>query len=84
MSYGTAVLEEVTQPATTSDIVAAPQKTARDLPAWFRQQREESWREFSTLPNPTRKDQAWRFSNVDALDLSPYQFGVGPSDDEQS
>ena len=84
MSYGTAVLEEVTQPATTSDIVAAPQKTARDLPAWFRQQREESWREFSTLPNPTRKDQAWRFSNVDALELSPYQFGVGPSDDEQS
>jgi Fe-S cluster assembly protein SufD len=84
MSYGTAVLEEVTQPATTSDIVAAPQKTARRLPAWFRQQREESWREFSTLPNPTRKDQAWRFSNVDALDLSPYQFGIGPSDDEQS
>ena len=84
MSYGTAVLEEVTQPATTFDIVAAPQKTARSLPAWFRQQREESWLEFSTLPNPTRRDQAWRFSNVDALDLSPYQFGVGPSDDEQS
>ena len=84
MSYGTAVLEEVTQPATMSDIVSAPQKTARDLPAWFRQQREEGWSEFSALPRPTRKDQAWRFSNVDALDLSPYQFGVGPSDDEQS
>ena len=84
MSYGTAVLDEVTQPATTSDIVAAPQKTARSLPAWFRQQREESWLEFSTLPNPTRRDQAWRFSNVDALDLSPYRFGISPSDDEQA
>ena len=66
------------------DIVSAPQKTARDLPAWLRQQREQGWSEFSALPRPTRKDQAWRFSNVDALDLSPYQFGVGPSDDEQS
>jgi Fe-S cluster assembly protein SufD len=84
MSHGTAVLEEVTQPATTSDIVAAPQETARDLPAWFREQREQSWREFSALPSPTRKDQAWRFSNVDALDLSPYRFGNAPSDDEQA
>jgi Fe-S cluster assembly protein SufD len=84
MSNGTAVLEEVTQPATTSDIVAAPQETARNLPAWFREQREQSWREFSALPSPTRKDQAWRFSNVDALDLSPYRFGNAPSDDEQA
>src|SRR6059058_3892888 len=85
MSYGTAVLEEVTQsPEVNSDIISAPQETARDLPAWFRQQREQSWREFSALPNPTRKDQAWRFSNVDALDLSPYRFGNAPSDDEQA
>ncbi len=35
------------------------------------------------MPNPTRKDQAWRFSNVDALDLSPYRFANAPSDDEQ-
>ena len=34
--------------------------------------------------NPTRKDQAWRFSNVDALDLSPYRFGDAPSDDDQA
>src|SRR5438477_6804026 len=34
--------------------------------------------------NPTRKDQAWRFSNVDALDLSPYRFGTTPSEDERS
>src|SRR2546423_8869161 len=85
MSHGTAVLEEVTQsPAVNSTITSAPQKAAGDLPLWFRQQREQGWREFSTLLNPTRKDQAWRFSNVDALDLSLYRFGNPPSDDEQA
>src|SRR6266446_2664896 len=85
MSHGTAVLEEVTlSPAVNSTITSAPQRPAGDLPLWFRQQREQGWREFSTILNPTRKDQAWRFSNVDALDLSPYRFGNPPSDDEQA
>jgi Fe-S cluster assembly protein SufD len=85
MSHGTAVLEEVTQsPAVNSTILSAPQKDARALPPWFRQQREQGWREFSTTRDPTRKDQAWRFSNVDALDLSPYRFGNAPADDEQA
>ena len=85
MSYGTAVLEDVTQtPEVNSDIISAPQKAARDLPSWFQQEREQSWREFSALPTPTRKDQAWRFSNVGALDLTPYRFGTTPSEDERS
>jgi Fe-S cluster assembly protein SufD len=85
MSHGTAVLEEVTQSAAiNSTITSAPQKDAGNLPLWFRQQREQGWREFSTILNPTRKDQAWRFSNVDALDLSPYRFGNPSSDDEQA
>jgi Fe-S cluster assembly protein SufD len=85
MSNGTAVLEEVTRSsAVNSTIIAAPQKAAHDLPVWFRQQQEQGWREFSALPNPTRKDQAWRFSNVDALDLSPYRFGKTLSDDEHA
>src|SRR5256886_12798074 len=85
MSNGTAVLEESTQtPAVKFTITSAAQEAAGDLPRWFQQQREQGWREFSTMPNPTRKDQAWRFSNVDALDLSPYRFGNAPSDDEQA
>src|SRR5689334_14458814 len=85
MSYGTAVLEDVAQShEVNSDIISAPQKNARDLPAWFREQREQGWREFSALPTPTRKDQAWRFSNVGALDLTPYRFGTAASDDEQA
>ncbi|HKS04198.1 MAG TPA: hypothetical protein VJR49_02480, partial [Chthoniobacterales bacterium] len=84
MSYGSAVLEDVTgSPEVNSDIVAAPQDAAGDLPAWFRQQRGQGWREFSALPMPTRKDQAWRFSNVGALDLTPYRFGTVASEDEQ-
>src|SRR5438045_6239851 len=85
MSNGTAVLEEVTRaPPLNSTIASAPQRPAGDVPLWFRQQREQGWREFSTILNPTRKDQAWRFSNVDALDLSLYRFGNPPSDDEQA
>lgn len=65
-------------------MISVPQNAGRDLPAWFRQQREQGWREFSALPTPTRKNQAWRFSNVGALDLTPYGFGLPPSDDERA
>src|SRR2546430_17380757 len=85
MSNGTAVLEESTQtPAVKFTITSAAQEAAGDLPPWFQQQREQGWREFSALPNPSRKDQSWRFSNVDALDLSSYRFGNAPSDDDQA
>jgi len=84
MSYGTAVFEEVTQRSEeNSDITSAPPTRPDDLPPWFRQQSEQSWREFSALPAPTRKDQAWRFSNVGALDLTPYRLGSALTDDER-
>ena len=47
---------------------------SRDFPDWFREQQREAWKEFQSLPSPTRKDQLWRFSNVDLLDLSPFKF----------
>ncbi len=85
MSYETAVLEEVTQRfEENSGIISAPQMRPHDLPRWFREKSEQSWREFSALPAPTRKDQAWRFSNVAALDLGSYRLGSAPSDDEQA
>jgi Fe-S cluster assembly protein SufD len=87
MSNHTAVLE--VNESETRDIVATPEilsgpRPGRDLPEWFGDQRESSWREFSRLPSPTRKDQAWRFSNVDALGVNSYVFGAPPSDDERS
>ncbi|MDQ2866931.1 MAG: Fe-S cluster assembly protein SufD [Verrucomicrobiota bacterium] len=84
MSHGTAVLDEVKEtPAVQSTLLSAPGDDARDLPAWFREQRAQGWREFSTLPQPTRKDQAWRFSNVDALDLSSYETQSALSNDQR-
>src|SRR6266566_673525 len=56
----------------------------RDFPDWFREQQREAWRQFESLPSPTRKDQLWRFSNVDLLDLSPFKFGGILGDDERA
>jgi len=44
-------------------------------PDWFRDQQRAAWKQFESLPKPTRKDQAWRFANVDLLDLTPFKFG---------
>jgi len=53
---------------------------SRDLPDWFREQQREAWEQFQALPSPTRKDQLWRFSNVDLLDLKSFKFGGELSD----
>src|ERR1700739_3509063 len=45
-----------------------------ELPDWFRQQQRAAWSKFESIPRPTRKDQAWRFSNVDLLDLAPFKI----------
>ena len=85
MSDNTAVLEHVKEPETseahtTRAILSGPAEDTPDQPCWFRQQREQGWQDFSLLPNPTRKDQPWRFSNVDMLNLASYQSGNPPSD----
>ncbi|HYY13872.1 MAG TPA: Fe-S cluster assembly protein SufD [Chthoniobacterales bacterium] len=56
---------------------------SRDLPDWFRDQQGEAWREFQSLPYPNRKDQLWRFSNVNLLDLSPFKLAPELSDDDR-
>src|SRR5213082_108106 len=47
----------------------------RECPDWFGDQQRAAWKEFESLPKPTRKDQAWRFANVGLLDLSPFKYG---------
>src|SRR5881628_105070 len=64
-------------------ILAGGSQDTVDLPGWFIDQRQQGWRDFSALPNPTRKDQAWRFSNVDALDLSRYRRGTQCSEPQR-
>lgn len=42
-------------------------------PAWFQQEQSTALAEFESLPQPTRKDEAWRFANLKALDLSAFE-----------
>jgi Fe-S cluster assembly protein SufD len=55
----------------------------RDFPDWFQDQQRAAWKEFESLPNPTRKDQAWRFSNVNLLDLAPFKISGALSEDDR-
>src|SRR5438270_157922 len=55
----------------------------RDLPDWFREQQHAAWQKFESIPRPTRKDQPWRFSNVDLLDLAPFSTPGPLSEDDR-
>jgi Fe-S cluster assembly protein SufD len=74
MPQESVVLNELTEAGAKSvlrPILSGP-TGAGELPAWFSEQQGAAWEEFQTLPQPTRKDSAWRFSNVDLLDLAPF------------
>src|SRR5881296_2539426 len=72
---------------TTLDEQAAPILSGppefRPVPDWFRDQQREAWNQFESLPQPTRKDQAWRFSNVGLLDLAPFKISAPFSEDDR-
>src|SRR5436309_15045059 len=63
-------------------ILSGPNDSA-DLPDWFREQQRSAWSKFESIPRPTRKDQPWRFSNVDLLDLSSFQTPGPLSEDDR-
>lgn len=67
----------------TTGILSGP-PGSRDLPSWFQEQQRSAWETFESIPAPTRKDQAWRFSSVDLLDLSSYRFGPELSDEDRA
>src|SRR5436309_1547552 len=56
----------------------------REFPDWFRDQRRAAWKQFESLPKPTRKDQPWRFANVNLLDLTPFKYGGTLSEEERA
>ncbi|MBV9618726.1 MAG: Fe-S cluster assembly protein SufD [Verrucomicrobia bacterium] len=55
---------------------------SQNLPDWFCEQQAEAWKNFESIPRPTRKNQAWRFSNVDLLNLERYQIPDPLSEDD--
>jgi Fe-S cluster assembly protein SufD len=69
--------------SSSKGILSGP-STARELPDWFRKQQHEAWKQFETLPSPTRKDQLWRFASVDLLDLASFKFSDTISDEDRS
>src|SRR6266480_7711668 len=74
------VLDEVTQSETK--ILSGPAES-REFPDWFRDQQRTAWQQFEALPKPTRKDQAWRFANVNLLDLAPFKVSAPLSEDDR-
>ena len=90
MSNETAVLDHVTEIESPPEnfpraiLSGIPDERGADLPPWFRARQEEAWTRFASLPMPNRKDQAWRFSNVNALDLAPFVFGQQPDEEERT
>jgi Fe-S cluster assembly protein SufD len=42
-------------------------------PDWFRAQQNAALADYEATPAPTRKDEAWRFANIGALDLSAFR-----------
>jgi Fe-S cluster assembly protein SufD len=75
------------QPATieteAASILSGARET-REFPDWFRDQQLAAWTQFESLPQPTRKDQAWRFANVGLLDLSPFKHGGALTEKERA
>ena len=67
--------------AKSGSILSGPAEL-RDLPEWFRDQQRAAWNQFESLPQPTRKDQAWRFSNVGLFDLAPFKISPPLSEDD--
>jgi Fe-S cluster assembly protein SufD len=66
----------------TGSILSGPVES-RDFPDWFQDRQRAAWKEFEALPKPTRKDQAWRFSNVGLLDLAPFKINGALSEDDR-
>ena len=46
--------------------------TTAHWPEWFTARQAAARAEYNALPLPTRRDEAWRFANLKALDLSPF------------
>src|SRR5439155_25639288 len=59
----------------SAPILSGPSEL-REFPDWFHDQQREAWKKFEELPTPTRKDQAWRFSNVALLNMAPFTISA--------
>lgn len=49
------------------------------LPEWFRASQSDYWDQYVRTPMPLRREQAWRFASVSALDLGGYSAPLAVS-----
>jgi Fe-S cluster assembly protein SufD len=76
-------MSSVTQEELKGTPILSGPTESRDFPEWFRDQQRSAWQQFESLPNPTRKDHAWRFANVGLLDLAPFKIDDLLSEDDR-
>ena len=57
--------------------VPVSKEAEQNWPAWFQEQQASAWSDYEATPEPSRKDEAWRFSNIAALRLSDFEV-AGP------
>lgn len=50
-----------------------PPNDPKGSPDWFTEARSAAWTEFLSSPHPLRTQEAWRFSNIGALNLDGFQ-----------
>ena len=53
-------------------------------PAYFRERQQAAWEQFGKLPMPARTDEGWRFSDLKALDLTPFKCAEAVADSDRS
>jgi Fe-S cluster assembly protein SufD len=78
------VLDNGTDTGSSAAPVLSGPSARSDFPAWFREQQHKAWQQFVGMPMPARKDQPWRFSSVDRLDLSPFRRPAALSDAQRA
>ena len=60
--------------------IVSQHQISSDLPAWFSEQQKQAWTEFQSVPQPTRHDEQWRFSNLKILDLARWHLASASTD----
>jgi Fe-S cluster assembly protein SufD len=55
-----------------SNTLENPAKATSAWPAWFAAEQSHALAEYENSPTPSRKDEAWRFANLKALDISSF------------
>jgi Fe-S cluster assembly protein SufD len=53
-------------------------------PSYFRERQQAAWERFEKLPMPARTDEAWRFADVKAINLVPFQRAQPVNDADRS